>query len=271
VEEKTVSYHSIAIVREVWDTRDLVGDILDSSGNIKESALTTRFEPEDMNALEMALQIKDEHGGKVTAISLHQSKEVDVLKECLYRGTDEVILLNDRKFDGLDTLAASRVVSKAISEIGDFDLILTGLDVVEGENAQLGSYLAEQLGLEQITYVDKLEKIGNGSVVCIRAIEGGYEEVATSLPALLIVGVALLKEDPRAPRSARARLKLKHKRTKIPAQTASELGINDASLAKATSTYKLEAVEQRKIESKDVDGTDEDALGAMLDEIKQRI
>ncbi len=263
-----MSYHSIAIVREVWDTRDLVGDILDGSGNIKESALTTRFEPEDMNALEMAFHIKDEHGGKVTAISLHKNKEVDVLKECLYRGADEVILLDDQKFDGLDTLAASRVISKAISEIDDVDLILTGLDVVEGENAQLGSYVAEQLELEQITYVDKLEKISNGSVVCIRAVEGGYEEVETPLPALLIVGVALLKDDQRAPRSAKARMKLKHKRTKIPAQSASYLGIDDDALSSATNIYKLEAVEQRKIKSKDVDGTDEDALKAMLKEIR---
>jgi len=267
MEEKTVSYNSIVIVREVWDTRDLVGDILDNSGNIKESVLTTRFEPEDMNALEMALQIKDEHGGKVTAISLHKSKEVDVLKECLYRGTDEVILLDDQKFDELDTLTASRVVSKAISNIGEFDLILTGLNVVEGENSQLGSYVAEQLGLEQITYVDKLERIDNGSAVCVRAIEGGYEEVETSLPAVLIVGVALLKEDPRAPRSARARLKLKHKRTKIPMQTASDLAISDDSLSNVTSIQKFEAVEQRQIESKEVDGDDEDALKAMLEEI----
>ena len=262
-----MSYNSIVIVREVWDTRVLVGDILDDRGNIKESTLTTRFEPEDMNALEMALQIKDEHGGKVTALSLHASKEVDVLKESLYRGTDEVMLLDEPKFDELDTLAASRVISKAISNIGDFDLILTGLDVVEGENSQLGSYVAEQLGLEQITYVDKLEKIDIGSVVCMRAIEGGYEEVETSLPAVLIVGVALLKDDPRAPRSAKARLKLKHKRTKIPTQSASDLGLNDNALSSVTSIQKFAAVEQRQIESKDVDGDDEDALKAMLDEI----
>ena len=263
-----MNYNSVVIVREVWDTRDLVGEILDAEGNIKENALTTRFEPEDLNALEMALQIKDANGGKVTAISLGQTREVDVLRECLYRDVDEVVLLDDAKFTGFDTLSASRVISQAIKNIGDFDLILTGIDVVEGENAQIGSHVAGQLGIEQITYVDKLEEISDGKVVCNRSIEGGNETVETALPALLVVGVALLKDDPRAPRSAKARSKLKHRRTKIPAQSASDLNIDDSMLINSTTIDKREAVQQRRIDSKDVDAEDEAALKAMLEELK---
>ncbi|MFQ6040085.1 MAG: FAD-binding protein [Candidatus Poribacteria bacterium] len=263
-----MNYNLVVIVREVWDTRDLVGDILDSEGKVKENVLTTRFEPEDLNALEMALQIKDKYGGKVTAISLGQSREVDVLRECLYRDVDEVVLLDDPKFTGLDTLSASRVISQAIKDIGDFDLILTGIDVVEGENAQIGSHIAEQLGIEPFTYVDKLEEIGDGRVICNRSIEGGNETVETALPALLVVGVALLKEDPRAPRSAKARSKLKHRRTKIPALGASDLNIDDSLLINSTTIAKLEAVPQREIESKDVDAEDETALRAMLEELR---
>jgi len=263
-----MNYDSIVIVREVWDTRDLVGEILDTEGKIKENALTTRFEPEDLNALEMALQIKDANGGKVTAISFGQSREVDVLRECLYRDVDEVVLLDDSKFTGLDTLSVSRVISQAITNIGDFDLILTGIDVVEGENAQIGSHVAEQLGIEQITYVDKLEEIGDGKVVCNRSIEGGNETVESVLPALLVVGVALLKDDPRSPRSAKARSKLKHRRTKIPAQSMADLSTDDSMLVNSTNINKLEPVQQREIDSKDVDAEDEAALKAMLDELK---
>jgi electron transfer flavoprotein alpha subunit len=263
-----MNYNSIVIVREVWDTRDLVGEILDAEGKIKENVLTTRFEPEDINALEMALQIKDAHGGKVTAISLGQSRGVDILRECLYRDVDEVVLLDDPKFTSLDTLSTSRVISQAIKNIGNVDLILTGIDVVEGENAQLGSHVAGQLGIEQITYVDKLEKIGDGRVVCNRSIEGGNETVETALPALLVVGVALIKDDPRAPRSAKARLKLQHRRTKIPTQGVSDLKIDDSMLVNSTIITKLEVVQQRKIDSKEIDAEDEAALKAMLEELK---
>ncbi|MBM3242293.1 hypothetical protein FJZ31_38995 [Candidatus Poribacteria bacterium] len=263
-----MNYNSIVIVREVWDTRDLVGEILDAEGNIKENVLTTRFEPEDLNALEMALQIKDTHDGKITAISLGQSRGVDVLRECLYRDVDEVMLLADPKFTKLDTLSTSRVISQAIKNIGDFDLILTGIDVVEGENAQLGSHVAGQLSIEPITYVDKLEKIGDGRVVCNRSIEGGNETVETDLPAMLVVGVALIKDDPRAPRSAKARLKLQHRRTKIPTQSASDLKIDDSLLVNSTTLTKLETVQQRKIDSKEIGAEDEAALKAMLGELR---
>ncbi len=263
-----MSYNSIVIVREIWDTRDLVGEVLDSNGNIKESTLTTRFEPEDLNALEMALQIKDAHGGSVTAISLGKSRNVDVLRECLYRDADEVLLLDDPKFDGLDTSATACVISKTIQKRGGFDLILTGIDVVEGENAQISGHVAEQLGIEQITYVDALEEISNGRVVCKRSIEGGYETVETPLPALLVVGVALLKEDKRAPRSAKARSKLKHRRTPISTQGMSDLDVDDSTIVNSTIIDRYEAVQQRRIDSMDVDAEDEAALKAMLDELR---
>jgi len=263
-----LSYNSIVLVREVWDTRALVGDVLDDSGKIDESSLTTRFEPEDLNALEMALKIKDEHGGKVTAISLGESQDTDVLRECLYRDVDEVIRLADDKFDNLDTFGASYVISKAIEKVGNFDIIFAGIDVVEGENALLGSHVAQQLGIEQVSYVDELEEITSEYVISKRAIEGGNEIVQTNLPALLIVGVALVKDDPRSPRSAKARLKLKNKKTKIPAWDADALSLDDSMLNPRSIIKDYEVVPTRHIESKEVDPEDEDALKNMLDEIR---
>jgi electron transfer flavoprotein beta subunit len=261
-----MSYSSIVIVREIWDTRDLVGNILEG-GKIKESSLTTRFEPEDLNALEMALRIKDQHGGKVTAISIGQPREVDVLRECLYRGTDEVVRLDDPAFADLDSLAAGYVLAQAIRRIGEFDLILCGVDVVEGENSLLASHVARFLEIEQISYVDDIEEITDGRIVCKRAVEMGYEFVQAKLPVTLIVGVALLKDDPRAPRSAKARLKLKHKKTPIPTWRAEDIGVSGLSELKAVRISGYEPIPEMTIESKEIDPEDPNALKAMLSEI----
>lgn len=258
--------NSIVVVREVWDTRDLVGSVVDG-GRIKESMLTTRFEPEDLNALEMALRIKDKHGGTVRAVSLGEPRQVDVLRECLYRGVDGVMRVADPLFEGLDTMATAYVLSEAIRRMGDFDLILCGVDVVEGENSMLAGHIAGFLRLPLVTYVDDFESVSGEGIVCKRAVEMGYEYVEVKFPAVLSVGVALLKDDPRAPRSARAALKLRHKRTPIPTWSASDLGIGSLEELRTASIEGYEPVPERVIETKEVDPEDESALKAMLDEI----
>jgi electron transfer flavoprotein beta subunit len=256
--------NTIVIVREVWDTRDLAGQVLDDAGNIKASALTTRFEPEDLNGLEMALKIKDQHGGKVTVLSVGEVRQVDVLRESLYRGADEVISI---KRDGnADTQATATLLAAAIRKIGGYHLILCGISIPEGENSLLAAHVAELLDLDLITWVDGIESIDAAQVVGKRAIEMGYEYIEAPLPALLGVGVALLEDDPRAPRSAKAMLKLKHKKTDIPAWSAADLGVA------ATATTKLagyQPIVQRVIESQTVDTESESALVALLAEIRK--
>jgi electron transfer flavoprotein beta subunit len=257
-----MSYNVIVIVREVWDTRDLTGQVVDDSGQVKTGALATRFEPEDLNALEMALRIKDEQGGTVTAISVGQPGEVDVLRECLYRGTDTVVRI-DADPKTMDTQATATLVAAAIRKQDGCDLVLTGVTITEGENSLLGSHVAALLGVEQISYVDSLVSIGDGRVVGKRAIEMGYEDVEVPLPALMTVGVALVEDDPRTPRSAKAMLKLKAKKAEIPVLAAADLGAGEAN----TSVAGHQAVPEKIIESKEVDPEDESALKAMLDEL----
>jgi len=263
-----MSFNSIVIVREVWDTRDLVGNVLDDSGNIKESGLQTRFEPEDLNALEMALKIKDEHGGAVTAISAGKVNNIDVLRECLYRGVDKVIRINigDEK---LDSISLGNVYSQAIKKIGAYDLLFCGVNVVEGENSHPGVVAARMSGIEHISYIDNIEKIGEGIIQGKRAIEMGYEVVESKLPAAIIAGVSLLKDDPRTPRSAKAKLKLKMKKVPIESRSISDLGIDDLSKFKTTSVSGYEAVLQKEIESKQIDPKNEAELKQMLEEIIQ--
>ncbi|NCO35690.1 MAG: hypothetical protein AUJ92_20385 [Armatimonadetes bacterium CG2_30_59_28] len=264
-----MAYNSIVLVREIWDTRDLLDGVVRSDGQADTSRLTTRFDPEDLNALEMALQVKDEHGGTVTALSVGASREVDVLRESLYRGVDAVYRVVDPVLDTADTSVKATAATKAVEKIGRPDLFIAGLNVGEGENSHVGVHTAQLLGLPRAHYVDRLQSIGDGAATCIRAIEGGYETVAISLPAALIVGVALLKEDPRAPRSAKARLKLQMKKTPIEQWSIADLGLDPATIGNVTICVGVEPVEQRAIDSRRIEGSDEAALKQMIQELKE--
>jgi electron transfer flavoprotein beta subunit len=259
-----MSLNIIVIVREVWDTRDLVGPMADASGQVRTGSLSTRFEPEDLNALEMALRIKDEQGGKVTAISIGKPGGVDVLRECLYRGADDAVGI-DADPRALDAQSAAALLAAAIRKQPGFDLALTGVTVADGENAIVGSMTAALLGIEQASYVDTLVGVGGGKVTAKRAIEMGYEDVELPLPALLTVGVALLEDDPRTPRSAKAMLKLKAKKAEIPMLTPAALGVDLA--GGRTEIVGHEAIPELRVESKEIDPENESALKSLLDEV----
>lgn len=256
-----MSVDTIVIVREVWDTRDLVGQVMDDAGNIKADAVATRFEPEDLNALEMALRLKDAQGGKVTALSAGEPRGVDVLREALYRGVDAVVRVNADPL-ALDDQALAEAYAGAIRELGSYGLILVGTTVVDGENSLLGAHLAAVLDAEQVSWVDALEEATPDKAVARRAIEMGTETVEVPLPAVLSVGVALLEDDPRSPRSAKAMLKLKMKKVDIPAH-------EPAAIETATKTLGRAAVPERVIETRAVDAESEAELKAMLDEVRK--
>ena len=257
--------HIIAVVREVWDTRDLVTDPVAAGGRLAEGALARRFEPEDLNALEQALQIRDREGGKVTVLAVGAPKEVDVLRECLYRGADEAVRV---VADGpLDTAAQAALLAAAVRRVGGHDLVLVGVGLPDGEASLLGAELAGRLDCAQLGYVDSILELGGGSVLCKREIEMGSETVRLPLPAVLSLGVYLLKDDPRTPRAAKAMLKLKLKKAPIPEWTAAELGV-DAAAAGRVRLAALASVPSRQVATKDVDPTDEAALRAMLQDIQ---
>jgi electron transfer flavoprotein beta subunit len=254
-------------MREIWDTRSLQSDVLDDSGRPRPDRLETMMEPEDLNALEMALKLRDVHKTAVTAISLGNPIKVDVLREALYRGADAAVRL---RVDGeLDALARARLLAAAVKQRGGFDLILTGLSLPEGENSQVGSHCASLLGIPQVTYVEEIEAVDKVGLVVRRAIEGGTESVRVKLPCLLTVGVALLKDDPRTPRPARAKLKLQHAKSAIPAIGAPELGISPEELRPVVEKRGLDPLPPRQIQTTRLDGGDEDGLKQMIEQLKQ--
>jgi len=254
--------HIIVVAREVWDTRDIIGDPLTGEGALR--ALPRRFEPEDLNSLEQALQLKDKDGCKVTVVSLAPAGDLDVLRECLYRGADEAVRVVAPE-GSTDSATAAALLAAAIRRLGEHDLVLLGVGVPEGENSLLAGELAGRLGHGQITYVDSITELTDARVVCRREIEMGSEFVAAPLPAVLALGVYLLKDDPRTPRAAKAMLKLKLKKAPIPEWTASELGVCDATRVRVAA---LRALPTRQVETRDVDPGSEAALKAMLQDIR---
>jgi electron transfer flavoprotein beta subunit len=182
-----MSYNSIVLVKQVPDTANISGQVMKPDGTVNRSKLPAIFNPEDKVALELALQIRDEYGGKVTAVTMGPPGASELLRECLYMGSDKVYLISDRKFGGADTLATSYVLSEAIQKIGEYDLIFAGRQAIDGDTAQVGPQTAEKLGIPQVTYVEQIQDISKDKITLSRRIDGGYEVVESSLPLLLTV------------------------------------------------------------------------------------
>ena len=180
-------YNSIVLVKQVPDTANISGKVMKDDGTVNRSMLPAIFNFEDVVALELALQVKDKFGGKVTAITMGPPRASDILRECLYMGADEVYLISDRKFAGADTLATSYVLSETIKYIGKFDFVFGGRQAIDGDTAQVGPQTAEKLGIPQVTYVEKILDVKAGKAKIRKKIEGGYEIVESKLPVLLTV------------------------------------------------------------------------------------
>lgn len=178
----------VVLVKQVPDTKNITGEAMKEDGTVNRGALPAIFNPEDLNALEMALQVRDRHGGTVHVISMGPPSAVEVLKESLYRGADRVYLISDRKFAGSDTLATSFALKQAIlTRIPDFDIVVCGRQAIDGDTAQVGPQTAEKLGIAQLTYVEAIEQVGEDAVTVRKLIENGSEVVSAPLPVLLTV------------------------------------------------------------------------------------
>jgi len=198
---------SVVLVKQVPDTHNITGDAMTKDGTMNRNALSAIFNPEDLNALEMAIQIRERHGGTVTVITMGPPKAAGILRESLWRGADKVILLTDRRFAGADTLATSLVLQKAIEKIGRYDLVLAGRQAIDGDTAQVGPQTAEKLGIPQITYAESVLEIADGRITAQRALDTGSEIVRCQMPCLLtVVGSANTPRPPSVRRQIAGKL-----------------------------------------------------------------
>lgn len=213
-----MSLNIIVLAKQVPDTRNVGKDAMKADGTINRSALPAIFNPEDLNALEQALKLKEMYpGSKVTLLTMGPARAAEIVREGLYRGADEGIVLSDRAFAGADTLATSYALSAAIRKIGKFDIILGGRQAIDGDTAQVGPQVAEKLGLPQVTYAEEIISADNGEVVVRRRIESGVETVKAPLPLVVTVNGSA---DACRPRNARFLQKFKY--AAVPSEVASD-------------------------------------------------
>ena len=190
---------------------------MNDDGTVKRSALPAIFNPEDLNALELALQIKDKFGGHITVVTMGLPAASAVLRDALYRGADEAVLLTDRRCAASDTLATSYILSCAVKML-DYDIVLCGRQAIDGDTAQVGPQLAEKLGVTQITYVEALEGLEGKTITLRRNIGNGWQQVRAALPVLLtVIGEA------NEPRVAAAKKTMKFKNAVVPIEVEQKI------------------------------------------------
>lgn len=211
-------YDSIVCVKQVPDTANVTAEAMKEDGTVNRAALPAIFNPEDLHALETALEIRDAHGGTVTVVSMGPPKAADVLRDCLCRGADRAILLTDRRAAASDTLATSYILSQAVRTIGRYDFVFCGRQAIDGDTAQVGPQCAEKLGVPQITYLEEVVKLSGDVAQIRRNIGHGWEIVEAKLPLLVTVLATANK-----PRPAAAKRVMRYKRARVEAEVAADV------------------------------------------------
>ena len=213
-----MSLNIIVLAKQVPDTRNVGKDAMKEDGTINRAALPAIFNPEDLNALEQALKLKEQYpGSKVTLLSMGPARAAEIIREGMYRGADGGIVLSDRAFAGSDTLATSYALSAAVAKIGQYDLIIGGRQAIDGDTAEIGPQIAEKLHLPQVTYAEDIIEVKDGKALVKRRIESGVETVRTPIPAVITVNGSAAPCRPR-----NAKFVQKYKYAAVPSEVAAD-------------------------------------------------
>ncbi|MEE8391702.1 MAG: electron transfer flavoprotein subunit beta/FixA family protein [Anaerolineae bacterium] len=292
-----MAYNCVVLVKQVPDTANISGKAMKDDGTVNRAALPAIFNPEDLNALEMALQVKERYGGHVTVLTMGPPRAAEVLREALYRGADRVILLSDRKFAGSDTLATSYALKCAVERIGDYDLVFCGRQAIDGDTAQVGPQVAEKLGLPQVTYAESIQSLQDAEIIVRRAFPLGMETVKCTLPCLLtVVGSANQPRPPSARRMLAYKLAattleypallkrwpefetekaldryLAEREQRIPVWTSADISADEEKLGlggSPTKVLKVDSVVLETTDSRDVQAT-LDGISALVQDLVQ--
>jgi electron transfer flavoprotein beta subunit len=241
-----LSYDCIVCIKQVPDTANITGDAMKEDGTVNRAALPTIFNPEDLNALEAALDVREHFGGTVTAITMGPPAACEVLRECLYRGADRVILLTDRRAAASDTLATSYILSCAIRKIVRYDFVFCGRQAIDGDTAQVGPQLAEKLGIPQVTYYERLVELKDRVARVRRNVGNGWEIIEARVPMLLtVLDVA---NEPRPAAAKRVmRYKRAHTRDEVVKEVAAQMAATTDAQREAECARRVEALEGKKL------------------------
>ena len=237
----------VVLAKQVPDTRNVGPDAMTAEGTINRAALPAIYNPEDLNALEQALRLKDKFPGTtVTIVTMGPPRAAEVIRESMYRGADGGYLLTDRAFAGADTLATSYALSTAIRHIGDVDLVIGGRQAIDGDTAQVGPQVAEKLGLTQITYAEEILKVEDGRITVKRHIDGGVETVEGPLPIVITVNGSA---GPCRPRNAK--LLMTHKHAEIAEWSVADIDGDVTQCGLSGSPTKVKAIQNIVFKAKE--------------------
>ena len=286
----------VVLAKQVPDTRNVGPDAMTPEGTVNRAALPAVFNPEDLNALEQALRLKDQFpGSTISVVTMGLPKSAEVIREALYRGADEGYVVTDRCLGGADTLATSYTLSQAIRKIGDFDIILRGRQAIDGDTAQVGPQIAEKLGLTQVTYAEEILSVDTDArkIVVKRHIDGGVETVEAPLPLVVTVNGSAAPCRPRnakrvmkyknatviAERSAEDAAKYDELIAKKPFLNITQWGASDieadpAQIGKAGSPTNVKAVQNIVFKAKDsrtMTSSDSDVEGLIIELLNEKI
>lgn len=249
----------VVLAKQVPDTRNVGKNAMTPEGTVNRAALPAIFNPEDMNALEQALLIKDKNPGtEVVLLTMGPARAAEIIREGLFRGTDGGVLLSDRKFAGADTLATSYALAQAVRKLNP-DLIIAGRQAIDGDTAQVGPQVAEKLNMPQVTYAEEIMDITDNSVIIRRRLERGIEVVSAPMPLLITVHATAA---PCRPRNAKYLMKYKYAHTpseesrvsgafKITEWGAADIGGDDNGFGLAGSPTKVKKVENIVFQAKE--------------------
>ncbi len=231
-----MAYNCVVLIKQVPDTKRITGQAMNEDGTVNRSALPAIFNPEDLNALELALQIKEKYGGTVTVITMGLPAASAILRDSLYRGADDAILITDQRCAASDTLATSYILSCAVKKI-EYDIVICGRQAIDGDTAQVGPQLAEKLGIPQITYVEELVELNDKTITTRRNIGAGWQQIKAALPVLLTV-----TGEANEPRVAAAKKMMKYKNARTPIEIEKEVKEDNPDTDDAT----IKALSERK-------------------------
>ncbi len=233
----------VVLAKQVPDTRNVGKDAMTAEGTVNRAALPAIFNPEDLNALELALRLKQERAGStVHILTMGPQRAADIIRDAMFRGADGGYLLTDRKFAGSDTLATSYALSCALRKIGA-DIIVAGRQAIDGDTAQVGPQVAEKMALPQVTYAEEVLQVKESSLVIRRRLEGGVEVVEAPVPLVVTVNSSAA-----AVRPQNARLVMKYKYATTPSERAIALDSLASKLASERNYLKIEEFSVADIE-----------------------
>ena len=253
----------VVLAKQVPDTRNVGKDAMTPEGTVNRAALPAIFNPEDLNALEMALALKDRtEGSTVHILTMGPQRAADIIRDAMFRGADGGYLLTGREFAGSDTLATSYALSCALKMIAP-DIIFAGRQAIDGDTAQVGPQVAEKLGLPQVTYAEEITEIKADSLVIKRRLNCGMETVETPVPVVVTVNASAPECRPRNAKRAAAKEYLQ-----IVEWAAADVNPDPQQLGLAGSPTKVKKIENvvfQAKEAKKLTSSDEDINSLMVE------